>query len=156
MAEYRQLVDFSNAFTVAIVQSMAELSLGVPLIWSQMSKAFEKSAKGLLKDAGVTITGRDIPSIANSFANAIKSVGLCQRVNLLEVSDSKLVIDIGECVLSPATKILAAKYPTLTPPCPMLAILAGAIQSATGKTSRIDGCVLKLEENTRIFTIKLD
>lgn len=156
MAEYRQLLDFSNAFMVAIVQSMADLALGVPLIWTQMSKAFEKSAKGLLKDAGVTISGSDVPSIAKSFASAMKSVGLCQRLNMLEVSDSKLVIDIGECILAPATKVLAAKYPNLTPPCPMLAILAGALESATGKKSRLDGCVFKPEENTRIFTVRLD
>lgn len=141
---------------VAIVQSMADLSLGVPLIWAQMSKAFEKSAKGLLKDAGVTITGSDVPSIAKSFTNAIKSVGLCQRVNMLEVSDSKLVVDIGECVLAPATKVLSEKYPHLTPPCPMLAILSGAIENATGKKSRLDGCVFKPEENTRIFTVRLE
>ncbi len=156
MAEYKQLLDFSNAFMVAITEAMADLALGVPLIWNQMSKAFEKSAKDLLKDAGVTISGKDVPSISKSFASAMKSVGLCQRVNVLEASDSKVVVDIGECVLGSATQKLSARYTNLIPPCPMLAILAGAIESGTGKKSRIEGCVYKPEENTRIFTLKLD
>lgn len=156
MTEYEQLRSFLNAFMVAIAQAMADLSLGIPLIWTQMSKAFGKGARDLLRDVGIEMSGNDVHSIVGSFVNAIKSAGLCKRVNLLEESDSKLVVDIGECVLSPATKKLAESYPNLIPPCPMLGILANAIESATGKRSRLEHCEYNAKDNARIFTVSLD
>ncbi len=151
---FKQLLDISNGVLVSVAQSMVEMGLDIPLIWTQMAASFEKDAKNMIKDAGLEISGNDVASITKSFANGIKSVGLCQRVNILEVSDSKLVIDLGECIYAPATKVLRAENPKFIPPCPMLAILAGKIETGTTKKTEILSCEYKPQENTSIFTLK--
>lgn len=122
-------------------------------IWTRMAKAFETTAKGIMDHAGISLEGSDIPSLANYFAEVIKSIGLCQRVNILEATDNKLVVDIGECAFAPATKAVANDDPNFIPPCPMLAMLVDAIDNAINKKLCITSRVYKPAENTSIFTL---
>jgi len=150
--EYKQLLDFSNATLVAIVQAIRNLGLDIPFgMTAMVGKVFASDAKELLNHAGVSVDGNDAPSIANNFAESIKSVGLCQRVNVLEATDEKLVIDIGECVFAPATKVLRKKEEI--PPCPMMAILQGTLDSTLKKKFRITGYEYHPELNASTFTL---
>ena len=78
----------------------------------------------------------------------MKKVGLCQRVNTLENTDSKSVVDIGECVLAPSTHVLVAAKPEFLHPCIMMAILYLKIEETTGKSCKIEKFERKLAENT--------
>ncbi len=157
LPDYKKLLEFTNAAFVAMTQELADMAVGIPLIWNQMGKSFQKGAHAMLNDAGILpLSGNDVPSIAKNFADKLKSSGLCQRVNALEATDTKLVIDIGECVLGQATQRLATLYPNMIPPCPMLAMLASEIDRITKKKSHIEACQYKPELNTRIFTLKFE
>ncbi|MFX1520345.1 MAG: hypothetical protein ACFFCD_10540, partial [Promethearchaeota archaeon] len=78
---------------------------------------------------------------------------VCQRVNILEATDEKLVVDIGECIFATATHILRKGDPNFIPPCPMLAILQSAIGGTLNKKFRLTACEYKPDENTSIFTL---
>ncbi|MFX1520416.1 MAG: hypothetical protein ACFFCD_10900, partial [Promethearchaeota archaeon] len=79
---------------------------------------------------------------------------VCQRVNILEATDEKLVVDIGECIFAPATKKLREKEEI--PPCPMIGILQGTIQSALNKKLRIANYEYKPELNSSVFTMNVE
>ncbi len=157
MPSYKQLLDFTNAITGVTVESLLDMGLTIPLMWNQMANSFVKdSVKNLLKDSGLEIGGSDVKSITENFASKIKESGFCQRVNVLEISDDKIVIDIGECVLAPITKVIRGNDLNKIPPCPMMALLYGEIENKTGKRGSIEKAEWKPEENTTIFTLQLE
>jgi len=156
MTTYKQLLDISNATIVAMGKSMLNMGLNIPLVWNECAHAFENSAKNLLKDAGLEIEGSDVKSVAEDFTKKITTVGFCQRAEILELSDEKIVMDLGECIYGTATKIFRGNDFDFIPPCPMMSILYGAIESKTGKKGYIESCQWKPEQNTSIFTVKLE
>jgi hypothetical protein len=157
MPNYKQLLDFANALTGVAVESFVDMGLTIPLMWNQMSTSFVKDGvKNLLKDSGVDIQGTDVKSITEDFAKKIKEAGFCQRANILEVNDEKVVIDLGECILAPITKVLRGADLNKIPPCPMMALLYGSIEQKTGKRGSIEKAQWKPEQNTTIFTLKLE
>lgn len=157
MAEYRRLMDFSNALVGVTVDALMNMGLNIPLIQNEMANAFTKGkGRDFLRDSGLTIEGDNVETITNSFAEKIKEVGLCQRANVLEISDEKVVIDLGECILAPVTKKIRGDDVHKIPPCPMMAILYGEIEDKTGKRGKIEKALWKPEENTTIFTLNLE
>ncbi|MEJ2249823.1 MAG: hypothetical protein P8Y70_05995, partial [Candidatus Lokiarchaeota archaeon] len=153
---YKQLLDMSNATLLAMGKSMMNMGLNIPLVWNELAHAYENSAKGILQDTGISIEGDDVKSISEDFAKKLKEVGFCQRVNLLEVNDEKIKIDIGECIFAAATKKFRGNDLNFIPPCPMVAILYGAIEKNIGKKGYVEKAQWKPEENTTIFDIKLE
>ena len=156
-ANIRQLVDFANALVGVTVKALTKMGLSIPLIWNEMADSItEDGVIGFLKDAGLTIEGTDVKSITEDFAKKIKEVGYCQRANIVEVSDDKVVMDLGECILAPATKSIRGTDVNFITPCPMMAILYGVIEAKTGKKGFIEKSEWKPEENTTIMTLKLE
>ena len=153
---YKQLLDFSNGFAVSVLEAIEKMGLDLPLVWAQMANSFEHSAKKLVEDAGIKFSGENIQEISDNFAKIMKEVGICQRVNILNVTDDGVEIDIGECAFASCTLEIRQSYPDSIPPCPMLAILAGNIQGKLGKNAFIESCVWKPELNTSIFKLKLE
>ena len=157
MPNYKQLLDFTNALTGVAVESLLNVGLNIPLVWNQMALSFANDGLSkMLADSGLTLEGNDVTTITNDFAKKIKEVGFCQRANILELSDEKIVIDLGECVLAPITKSIRGNDLNMIPPCPMLAILYGTIEKKTGKKGEIEKAEWKPQENTTIFTLKLE
>ena len=154
---YKALLDFTNAMTVATNEAWELMGLESDLIRNQLAAAFDGAAKTLLADVGLDINGNDVKTITDSFAKEIQKVGLCQRVKVLETSDSKIVIDIGECILAPATHVLAKNgNADFIPACPMMEILYAKIKDGTGKFCSTEKCERKVAENTSIFTVKVE
>ncbi|MFX1322771.1 MAG: hypothetical protein ACFFAQ_14130 [Promethearchaeota archaeon] len=157
MANYKQLSDFLNAMTGVTVESLLNMGLNIPLIWNEFSNSFNKDGvKGFLKDCGLVIEGSDVKSITEDFAQKIKEVGFCQRANIIEANDNKVVIDLGECILAPVTKVIRGTDLNKIPPCPMMALLYGTIETKTGKKGSIEKAEWKPKENTTIFTLNLE
>ena len=157
MPNFKQLVDFTNALTGVTVESLLDMGLTIPLMWNQMANSFVKdSVQKLLKDSGLVIEGSDIKSITNDFVKKIKETGFCQRANIVEINDNKIIIDLGECVLAPITKILRGNNLNMIPPCPMMALLYGTIETKTGKKGSIEKAEWKPNLNTTIFTLQLE
>jgi len=157
MAEYKDLLNFLNASFGVAVDSLTTMGLNIPLISNQMADSFHSDGvKGLLADCKLDIDGSDVKSITEDFVKKIKQVGFCQRANIVEVNDSKVVIDLGECVLAPITKVIRGTDLNKIPPCPMMALLYGTINKKTGKTGSIEKAEWKPEENTTIFTLNLE
>jgi len=65
-------------------------------------------------------------------------------------------MDLGECIFASATKVFRGDDLNFIPPCPMMSILYGAIEAKTGKKGFIESCLWKPDENTSIFTVKLE
>lgn len=157
MAEYKELMDFSNALVGVTVDALMNMGLNIPLIQNEMANAFTNGkGKDFLKDSGMVLEGDDVKSIANSFTEKIKEVGLCQRAKILDISDDELKIDLGECVLAPVTKKIRGDDIHKIPPCPMMAILYGEIENKTEKRGKIEKALWKPEQNTTIFTLSLE
>jgi len=156
MPNYKQLLDISNATLVAMGTAMMNMGLNIPLVWNEIANVYGNSAKGMLNDLGLKIEGSDVKSITEDFANKIKETGFCQRANIIEATDNKVVIDLGECIFGPATTIFRGNDENFIPPCPMMSILYSAIETQTGKRGFIESCQWKPEENTSIFTVKLE
>ncbi|MEJ2252503.1 MAG: hypothetical protein P8Y97_22940 [Candidatus Lokiarchaeota archaeon] len=157
MPKYKELLDFTNALTGVTIESFVDMGLTIPLMWNQMANSFVKDrVQNLLKDSGLNIEGSDVKSITEDFAKKIKETGFCQRANVLEAEDSKVVIDLGECVLAPITKVIRGNDLNMIPPCPMMALLYGTIENKTGKRGSIEKAEWKPQENTTIFTLKLE
>ena len=157
MASYKQLLDLTNAMTGVTVNSLMNMGLNIPLIWNEFANSFgSDGVKGMVEDSGIKIEGSDVKSITESFLKQVKEAGFCQRAEALEISDNKLVIDLGECVLATVTKVLRGNDLTMIPPCPFMAMLYGAIEKNTGKTGSIESAQWKPEENTTIFTLTLE
>ncbi|MFX1444004.1 MAG: hypothetical protein ACFFHV_11360 [Promethearchaeota archaeon] len=156
MPNYKQLLDISNATLVAMGKAMMNMGLNIPLVWNECANSFRNSAKSLIKDAGIELNGSDVKSITEDFTKKIKEAGYCQRANALEISDDKIVMDLGECIFASATKVFRGNDLNFIPPCPMMSILYSAIEEKTGKKGYIESCQWKPEENTSIFTVKLE
>ncbi|MFW9825163.1 MAG: hypothetical protein ACFFE4_19635 [Candidatus Thorarchaeota archaeon] len=156
MPNYKQLLDISNATLVAMGKSMINMGLNIPLVWNECANVFENSAKNILKDAGMIIEGNDVQSITQSFASKVKELGFCQRANILELNNDKIVMDLGECIFASATKIFRGNDRAFIPPCPFMSMLYSTITERTGKVGYIESCQWKPEENTSVFTVRLD
>lgn len=156
MANYKQLSEFLNASIVAWIEAMEKMGLNSDLVWGQMANALKDGASMFLKDAGLSLEGSDVKTLSEDFAKKIKEVGFCQRADLLEVTDDKVVIDLGECILAPATRKLRNNDLEMIPPCPMLAILYSNIEEKTNKRGYIEKALYKPQENSTIFTIHLE
>ncbi len=156
MPNYKQLLDMSNTTLVAMGKTMINMGLNIPLVWNEIANVYGNSAKNMLSDLGMKIEGSDVKSITEDFANKIKGIGFCQRANIIETTDHKVVIDLGECIFGPATKVFRGDDLNFIPPCPMMSIVYSAIEEKTGKKGYIESCQWKPEENTSIFTIKLE
>lgn len=156
MANYKQLLDISNATLVAMGKAMINMGLNIPLVWNECANVFENSAKNLLRDAGMVIEGDNVQSIAEDFTKKVKDLGFCQRANILELNDEKLVIDLGECVFASATKVFRGNDREFIPPCPFMSMLYSTITEKTGKIGYIEACQWKPEQNTSIFTVRLE
>ncbi|MFX1574949.1 MAG: hypothetical protein ACFFB0_19605 [Promethearchaeota archaeon] len=156
MANYKQLLDISNATLVAMGKAMINMGLNIPLVWNECANVFENSAKNLLKDAGMVIEGDNVKSITEDFTKKVKDLGFCQRANILELTDEKLVIDLGECVFASATKVFRGNDRDFIPPCPFMSMLYSTITEKTGKIGYIEACQWKPEQNTSIFTVRLE
>lgn len=159
MIDFRQMTAFTNAVVVALGEVALNTGLSMELATAQMTGAFQGSAKALLKEAGITISGSDVPSILKSAGEALTGVGFVQRFKVLEVTDGKYVLDMGECIFALATVVfqkMSGGDPNFIPPCPMNAIIFSVIQEKLGKDCTITGCEFKPEENTRIFTVEVE
>ncbi|MFX1532176.1 MAG: hypothetical protein ACFFBC_13755 [Promethearchaeota archaeon] len=156
MTNYKQLLDISNATLVAMGKAMINMGLNIPLVWNECANVFENSAKTLLKDAGMIFEGNNVQTISESFVKKVKELGFCQRANILNISDDKLIIDLGECIFASATKVFRGNDRDFIPPCPFMSMLYGTIEEKTGKVGYIESCQWKPEENTSIFTVKLE
>ncbi len=156
MPNYKQLLDMSNATLVAMGSAMMNMGLNIPLVWNEIANVFGDGAKHMLSDLGLKPEGSDVKSITEDFANKIKEIGFCQRANVIEATDNKVIIDLGECVFGSATKVFRGTDLNFIPPCPFMSILYSAIEKQTGKKGFIESCLWKPEENTSIFTVTLD
>ncbi|MFX1477077.1 MAG: hypothetical protein ACFFCI_02990 [Promethearchaeota archaeon] len=156
MPSYKQLLDISNATLVAMGKSMINMGLNIPLVWNECANVFENSAKNMLKDAGMVIDGNDVQTISESFVNKVKELGFCQRAEILELTNDKIVVDLGECIFASATKVFRGTDRNFIPPCPFMSMLYSTITEKTGKIGYIESCQWKPEENTSVFTVKLE
>ena len=154
--EYKQLLDTSNAVMVAVAESMVNMGLNIPLIWSQMAEAFRGNAKSMIEQTGLNIVGSDVASIAASFETEMKKMGAVQRVNILTATDTEIVVDIGECIYAPATTIIRGGDYNMIPPCPMMAILYSVIKEKTGKECIVTKCKFYPELNASTFTVTVE
>ncbi|MFW9865568.1 MAG: hypothetical protein ACFFEN_05650 [Candidatus Thorarchaeota archaeon] len=156
MPSYKQLLDISNATLVAMGKSMINMGLNIPLVWNECANVFENSAKNMLKDAGMVIDGNDVKTISESFVNKVKELGFCQRADILELTNDKVIVDLGECIFASATKVFRGTDRNFIPPCPFMSMLYSTITEKTGKIGYIESCQWKPEENTSIFTVRLE
>jgi hypothetical protein len=156
LMEFKQLLDFSNAFAVSVIEAMEHMGLDFSLIWAQMAKTFEDKAKHLVEDAGIKIEGDTVQEISENFAKVISEVGLCQSVIISSATDDSVEVNLGECALSPATLQIRQSYPDIIPPCAVMAILGGLIEKKTGKHPYLESNVWKPESNACILKIKLE
>ncbi|MHA2027237.1 MAG: hypothetical protein ACXACG_00350 [Candidatus Thorarchaeota archaeon] len=154
--EYKQLMDTSNALIVAVANCLMNMGLDGPLIWTQLSEAFGDSAKGMVDDLKLDVSGSDVKTVTESFAAGLKKLGSCQIVNVVSATDTEIQIDLGECVYAPATAVLRGDNREMIPPCAFTAILASHVSRATGKSCDIQGCMWKPEVNTCSFKIAVE
>lgn len=156
MPNYKQLLDMSNATLVAMGTAMMNMGLNIPLVWNEIASVFGDGAAHMIKDLGLKPEGSDVKSITEDFATKIKKLGFCQRAIIIEATDDKIVIDLGECIFGSATKVFRGTDLNFIPPCPMMSILYSAIEAQTGKKGFIESCLWKPELNTSIFTVNLE
>lgn len=157
MPSYKQMLDLANALTGITVDSLMNMGLNIPLIWNEFAHSFgQDGVNGLLESSGIKIEGNDVKSITESFVKNVKEVGFCQRANIVEMEDDKVVIDLGECVLAPITKVLRGTDLNKIPPCPFMALLYGTIEKRTGKTGSLEAAKWIPDKNTTIFTLALE
>ena len=154
--DYKGLLDTSNAVVVAVAEAMVNMGLDIPLIWTQMANAFQGNAKPMLSTLGLNIEGSDVKSVVESFVTEIKKTGAVQRCNVVSLSDSELVMDIGECIFAPATTVIRGGDPNMIPPCPMMAILYAALNEKTGTNCTVTKCEFFPEKNASNFTVVLE
>ncbi len=156
MPNYKELLDMSNATLVAMGSAMVNMGLNIPLVWNEIANVFGNGAKSMLIDLGLKPEGSDVKSITEDFAAKITKLGFCQRAIIMEATDTKLVIDLGECIFGSATKVFRGNDLNYIPPCPMMSILYSAIEAETGKKGFIESCLWVPEKNTSIFTVSLE
>ena len=154
--DYKGLLDTSNAVMVAVAESMVNMGLEIPLIWTQMANAFQGNAKQLLESLGLNIVGNDVISVTNSFASEMLKAGAVQRCNIVSVDETKIVVDMGECIYAPATTVIRGDDMTMIPPCPMMAILYAALNELTGKHCTVESCQFMPELNASTFTVSVE
>ncbi|MFW9787747.1 MAG: hypothetical protein ACFFE2_10455 [Candidatus Thorarchaeota archaeon] len=154
--EYKGLLDTANAVMVAVADAMVNMGLDIPLIWTQMANAFQGDAKPMLSDLGLNIEGDNVKSIVESFVTEIKKSGAVQRCNVVSLTDTELVMDIGECIFAPATTVIRAGDFNMIPPCPMMAILYAALNEKTGTNCTVTKCQFYPDRNASDFTVLLE
>ena len=154
--KFKQLLDFSNAYAVSMIEAMEKMGLDVSLLGYQMSQSLNNEASDLIAEAGLKIEGEDVKTMTESFVGSLKEVGACQIAEIKNIDDNNIEIHLGECILAPATLHMRNSHPDITPPCPFVALLIGQIEKKCGKQVYIDSLEWKPELNTDIFKLKLE
>ncbi|MCF2141663.1 MAG: hypothetical protein K9W44_16545 [Candidatus Lokiarchaeota archaeon] len=154
--DYKQLLDFSNAYAVSIIEAMEKMGLDVALLGYQISLTLNKEASDLLAETGLKIKGNDVKLMTESFVSSLKEVGACQIAEIKSMDDKNMEIHLGECILAPARFHILNSHPDIIPPCPMMALLVGQLEKQLGKHVFIDSCEWKQQLNTGIFKVRME
>ena len=56
--KFKQLLDFSNAYAVSIIEAMEKMGLDVSLLGYQMAQSLKNGASGLIAESGLKIEGK--------------------------------------------------------------------------------------------------
>jgi len=156
--DVRKLIDFLNYVVVAYNEALENVGLDSQLVNAQMARAFKEKAAHIIKDDfSLNIEGNDVQSIVKSFIERIKATGICQRTELVNISDSNLTIRMGDSILNQADKILLRDKPTgYIPPSPIISMLSAFLEEGAKKSCSIEKYEFIPEENSSQFTIKLE
>ncbi|MGQ4876564.1 MAG: hypothetical protein ACP6IY_21065 [Promethearchaeia archaeon] len=152
MVSYRQLIDISNATILALYKALNNFGVNFDIVWNELAFTF----RGLLKDSDLIFGGSTVEEIAKNFAEKMKEIGLCQKVDIKEADDNHVSIVIGDCVFSSACRQLRGEDYSAQPPCPMIAIMYSNINEALGKEGSITEFKPIHEENSDFFKISLE
>jgi len=154
--DYRELSNLACATLISVVEAAADMGIDIPLLWNRMTYSMENSLKGILKDANIDFSGNTAESIAKNFADNIKKLGACQRVDLREASNNKIVIALGDCIFNVAAKYLRHGKNDFIPLCPITAILGGRLEAILDKKVHIEQCEWHPEINSCVFTLLME
>ena len=156
MPNYKQLMGMANCAIYAILKAGIDFGLTPELIINEMADIIADEEDILFAYTDLKIEGSDVKSVVESFKSSILEIGYCQKVDILEVSDSKVVIDLGDSVFAPAIRHLRGKNLQSLEPDPMIVILYAAIEHFAGKKGYISGDKYVPEENMDVYTITLE
>ncbi|MHA1890805.1 MAG: hypothetical protein ACTSYS_07430, partial [Promethearchaeota archaeon] len=120
--------------------------------WNEMAFTF----RNLLDSSMFVLDGSDVKTIANSFQSKIKEMGFCQKAEIKDVSDSKVVVEVGDCIFASACNKLRGDDGLERPVCPIVALLYSNINERTGKQGSISEFKSIPEDNIDSFTISLE
>jgi len=156
--EMRKLIDFLNFVVVAYNEALENVGLDSQLINAQMARAFKEKAAHIIRDDfALDITGDSIQDIIKSFSERIKETGICQKTEIIEISDTNLTLKTGDSILNQADKILLRDRPNdYIPASPIISILSSFLEEKTGKNCIIQKYEFIPDENSSQFTITLE
>jgi hypothetical protein len=155
--EYKNLLDLSNLVISILQGSMGRMGLSSELILAQVKDHMATpEIQNTFDGYKMKITGADVQSVVKSWEDVTKEIGATQRVIIEDLSDTQVVVDIGECAFATATKIIRGDDKDAIPPCPFIAMLTAAIEVNTGKNTVVESCKWKPELNTSVFTISME
>lgn len=156
--DYKHLLDTTNFLFASIVDAAEDMGLSVDLIIAQVANGFEHDVRQLLLETDIDLEkiedSKDIPDEIQHWADAIKSIELVHRCNIVEASDSKAIIDIGDCILNPACNIVEKHSEKGIPPCPWIAILYAGVEEKYGKQIHLESCKHETDSNSRVFELE--
>jgi len=145
-----------NTFMYGFGTALSRL-IDMNLINRQVGEALLKTneGQGFLKTLGFTApVDGDVKKITEDFAGQFKKLDITQRFNIIESSDSTLVLDIGMCVFASATAAFRAKGAGI-PPCPVVGLLLSIVDKNVNKHGIVKSCTYQPENNASTFTIDL-
>lgn len=156
MPTYKQLLGLSNCAVYAILKAGKNFGLNPDLILNEMADIVANEADTLFSYTDLNIEGSDVKAVTESFKTSVLEIGFCQKINIQEAGDGKVVIDIGDSVFAPAIRHLRGKDLQSLVPDPAIAVLYAAINLFAKKTGHISDVKYIPEENIDRYTITLE
>ncbi len=145
-----------NTFMYGFGDTISRL-IDMKVIYRQLGDTLlnSETGQGFLNTMGFVRPTGDLKTIVDGYAKQFKEMGVTQTFDVVEVSDDKIVLDVGMCVFSSATAAFRQQGVKI-PPCPIVALLVTLIYDELKMRGVVTDSLYQPEKNSSVFTIQLE
>ena len=147
---------FINLIVYGLNKGMAKLMSDPTIISRQASLSMrDEKAMVLLEALGFPKInkGEGVKSIIEKIKNFLLDKKVAQKFEIKDVTDKSAILEIGDCIFGQACRML--RESEITPLCPLMGIIIGAIRSMSGKELTIKSNTYNKTKNTDLFEIEI-
>jgi len=127
--------------TAALVEALLEMGINQDIMTTIVAGRYDELRVVVFKQLSSSISSagvqrelpKDIQSLVQFYSKLALDGGICESMEVENVTDSSYTLVANNCMFKATRDILAARHPDSTPPCFLAALLAGIAGGVSGK-----------------------